>query len=176
LKLAADRSFLLLVDFQRPFLDVIDRGESALTRAKFLARCANALSIPVCATEQNPTKLGALDAELGGYCQVVNPKMAFSGYGSQPILAGQVIVAGVETHICVSQTVRDLRVAGHEVVVAGDAVAARSPEMHAMGISRIRDYKAEVAHSESIVYEWLGSADHVKFREILGILKQFQGN
>jgi len=176
LNLSPDRSFLLLVDFQRPFLNAIAGGEQVLQRAKFLAHCANALGVPVFATEHCPSKLGIFDPELGSLCQLVTPKSTFSAHRSQPILAGQVVVAGVETHICVSQTVRDLRTAGHDVVVVEDAVSARTVEMHRSGLARVGNYGAEVAHSEAVVYEWLGTADHPKFREVLGHLKAHQAS
>ena len=85
-------------------------------------------------------------------------------------------MVGVEAHICIAQTVRDLRAAGVPVVVAADAVSARSTEMTSNGLSRARDFGAEISHSESIVYEWMATAAHPKFRDVLSVVKRFPAN
>jgi nicotinamidase-related amidase len=82
-------------------------------------------------------------------------------------------VVGVEAHICIAQTVRDLRLAGVPVVVAADAISARSVEMTNNGLARARDFGAEISHSESIVYEWMSTAAHPKFRDVLAVVKRF---
>jgi nicotinamidase-related amidase len=83
----------------------------------------------------------------------------------------QVVLVGVETHICVNQTAHDLLDLGHTVIVCADAVSARTEDRHTLGLGRLRDAGAIVAHSESVVYEWMRSADHEKFREVLKIVK-----
>jgi nicotinamidase-related amidase len=104
--------------------------------------------------------------------------MCFSCGGSPPFLAAleatgrrQVLLCGVETHICVSQTAHDLAHAGYRVHVAADAVSSRSLEKHKLGMERIRDAGIKPCAAEAAVYEWLGEAGTAEFREILKLVK-----
>lgn len=175
LKLAAESSLLLVVDVQTEFLEVIHGAEQVIQRTRFLAECAAQLGVPVVATEQNPDRLGKLDPQIAEFCQDVRPKMAFSAVEpfGESYFTSAVVVVGVEAHICVAQTVRDLRAAGVRVVVAADAVSARSTEMTQNGLARARDFGAEISHTESVVYEWMSTAAHPKFRDVLSVVKRF---
>lgn len=178
----ADKSVLLLVDVQPTFLGAILDADRVARRAEFLARSAAALGIPVFATEQNPERMGGtLDALLPFAAEPPAGKMAFScsgcemfghefGSGRPP---RHVILAGIETHICVTQTALELLAAGHVPFVAADAVGSRSQDRHELGLRRVETAGAIVAHSESVVYEWMRGADHPKFREVLGLVKAF---
>ena len=104
--------------------------------------------------------------------------MAFSALGSSEFCETlkktgrrQVVLVGLETHICVSQTAQGLLDLGYEVVVCPDGVSSRTREAHKLGMERIRDAGVVPAHSESIAYEWLGSADHPDFKAFLAIVK-----
>lgn len=83
-----------------------------------------------------------------------------------------VVVVGVETHICVCGTVLDLIAAGYRVTVCPDAVSSRSLEAHKLGMERIRDVGGLPAHTESVVYEWLGGSTHPAFKSVLEIVKR----
>lgn len=85
----------------------------------------------------------------------------------------QVVLVGIETHICMLQTALDLLRIGKQVFVVGDAVGARSAERHEMGLRRIEAAGAVIVHSESIVYEWLGTAEHPRFRDVLALVKEY---
>jgi nicotinamidase-related amidase len=175
LKLAPESSLLLVVDVQNEFLKVIHEGDRVIQRTRFLAECAAQLGVPVVATEQNPDRLGKLDPQILSFCQDVRAKMAFSAvepFGDN-YFGSAVVVVGVEAHICIAQTVRDLRSAGVPVVVAADAVSARTVEMTNNGLARARDFGAEISHSESVVYEWMSTAAHPKFRDVLSVVKRF---
>ncbi|HTQ12040.1 MAG TPA: isochorismatase family protein, partial [Fimbriimonadaceae bacterium] len=80
--------------------------------------------------------------------------------------------AGVETHICVGQTAVDLLGSGMEVIVCPDAVSSRSVERHKLGMERLRDSGALPLHSESVVYEWLETAENPAFRDVLRLVKE----
>ena len=175
----AENSVVLLVDVQPKFLAPIFEADRVLRRCQFLLEVAQLASVPIFATEQYPERMGNTHELLLPHAERVEPKMRFSCFGC-PSLEGwlqesgrnQVIVAGIETHICVNQTVHQLMELGYDAILAEDAISARSPGMHANGIARMRDEMATVAHSESIAYEWLGGADHPKFRELLEIVKR----
>ena len=172
-------SVLIVIDLQPSFLKAIHESERILRRAESICRAAKILQVPVLATVQNPERMGGLDERIAPF--VLDPeegKMAFSCAGCQPFLnrlesmdRSQVILVGIETHICVSQTAHHLLDAGHEVAVCADAVSAWTPDRHAIGLERVRMAGAAIVHTESMVYEWMGGADHPRFREVLALVK-----
>ena len=108
------------------------------------------------------------------------PKMSFSCAGCQDFVRtlgdtdlGQVVLVGIETHICVSQTAHYLLEDRVPVIIGADAVGARKSDMHEIGLARMGAAGAVLAHTESIAYEWLKSAEHPKFREALQIVKKY---
>jgi nicotinamidase-related amidase len=172
--LVLNQNLLLIVDPQSRMMPVIQDSDTVIARMQFLTECARLLSIPVWSTRQNPEKLGDLEPGLEGDRNF--DKMAFSAF---PVIADaiaentNVIVAGVETHICVYQTVRDLLGEGFSVQVAADAVGARTPNRHGMGMQALTSVATPLLHSEALVYDWLRSADHPRFRDVLGIVKRY---
>jgi nicotinamidase-related amidase len=174
-------SALIVVDLQPSFLKAIHEADRVLHRSEFLVRVASILEVPVLATVQNPERMGGPDERVAPY--VLDPeegKMAFSCAGCGPLMSrlqsmdrGQAILVGIETHICVSQTAHHLLDQGFEVAVCADAVGARSEDRHQIGLERIRMAGTAIAHTESIAYEWMGGADHPKFKEVLEVVKAF---
>lgn len=156
-------------------------AERVVRRTEFLLRSASILGVPSFATEQNAERMGGLNPRLVPLLGVKPfAKMTFSCLGSPECVTElektkrrQAILVGVETHICVSQTAVDLLSQGFEVVVCPDAVSARTIEMHKLGMERLRDCGALPMHSEAVVYEWMQTADHPSFREVLKLVKEF---
>lgn len=159
----------------------IHEADRVLGRALFLGKVASLLGVPVIATEQNPSRLGALSPEFEPVLSSAPiAKMSFASTGSlefQRALARthrrQIVLVGVETHICVSLTANQLLEDGYQVVVCPDAVSSRTIERHKLGMERIRDAGAVPAHTESVAYDWLGSAEHPRFKEALKIVKEY---
>lgn len=161
----------------------IHEADRVYSRTEFIVRIAKLLAIPVIASEQNNARMGGtasqiLDA-LGPESLPID-KMSFSCCGCSSFQASlestgrkQAVLVGIETHICVSQTALDLQQAGLEVFVCPDAVSARTVDRHKLGMERLRDSGIMPAHTESVAYEWLQSAEDPKFREALKIVKQF---
>ncbi|RYG34796.1 isochorismatase family protein [bacterium] len=171
LRFDPSRDGLLVIDLQANMVPAIREGDSVVARARFLARAARLLGVPVTATEQNPGRLGSsveglLEAETA------HSKMAFSAALWAPEVPGVVLLVGVETHICVAQTALDLRAAGREVAVAADAAGARTEDRHTLGLERMRAAGVAIVHSEAVLYEWLESAEHPRFREALKLVKE----
>lgn len=167
----------MVIDVQTSLVPHLHESEKLVDRIAFLTKVAHLLEIPVLTTEQNPSRMGSTVAALAPD-RAAFAKMSFSACGSQGFMLGlehsgrdQVVVLGVETHICVSLTVNALLDAGYGVVVCPDGVGARSMDRHKLGMERIRDAGAVPAHTEAVAYEWLGSAEHPKFREALAIVK-----
>lgn len=180
LKASRTESVLVVVDEQPRFMAAIWEQERVLARSDFLVRMAELLEVPILATVQNPERMGGLDSRFGA----LNPlaKMSFSCWGApgfavrlNALRRRQVILVGIETHICVSQTAMDLLVADYEVIVCPDAVSARTVEMHKLGMERLRDSGVLPMHSEAVAYEWLESAADPHFREALKLVKEFAG-
>ncbi|MEQ1821621.1 MAG: isochorismatase family protein [Fimbriimonadaceae bacterium] len=176
----SEQTGLIVIDLQPSFLAAIHDSERVMRRAEFLVRVANLLAIPVFVTEQYPDRMGATHEALLRHlgAATIEGKMVFSALGA-PSLASwlegktQIVLCGIETMICVNQTAQQLWELGHEVMIAADAVGGRSIQMHELGLSRLSLAGCEFAHSEAIVYEWMKTAEHPQFREVLKLVKEY---
>jgi nicotinamidase-related amidase len=177
--LSPDGAVLLLIDLQERLMPVIADHEVVVARAVRLAEAATLLDVPVRATEQNPAGLGPTVPPLSGYPQAVLAKTTFSAAGDPGFAAllpagragGEVVVAGVEAHVCVLQTVLDLLAAGRRVVWAADATGSRDPADREVAIDRARGHGAEIVTSEMVLFEWLRDARHPRFRDVHKLVK-----
>ena len=176
-----DTSVLIVVDMQEPFLGVIHGRDALTSNVVLLCQAARVLQIPVIATVQYAQRMGPVVPEiaqtLGEQTAPIN-KLSFSCAESpefqKALLAAgrhQIVVCGVETHICVSQTAHDLLHAGYRVHVAADGVSSRTLEKHKLGMERIRDAQIKPCAAEAVVYEWLREAGTPEFKEILNLVK-----
>jgi nicotinamidase-related amidase len=178
--LRRDDTALVVVDMQEPFLGAIYGRDALTANVTLLCRAARVLSVPILATVQYATRLGGMVAEVAeaiGSSEATD-KMCFSCAGSEAFAAAltatgrrQILICGVETHICVSQTAHDLLHAGYQAHVAPDAVSSRTLEKHKMGMERIRDAGIKPCAAEAAVYEWLYEAGTPEFKEILQWVK-----
>lgn len=178
--LQRETSLLLVVDLQAVFAETIAGWESVSKNAVLLIQAAKALQIPIVATTQNSVKLGGLAPEISsalGNARLYD-KLAFScaqdPFASEAIRVPrrqQIVICGVETHICVAQTALDLTANGYRVTVAADAVSSNAVEKHKLGLERLRDGEVFPASAEAIVYEWLGAAGTTEFRALLPFFK-----
>lgn len=188
---------LVLVDYQPRLMPAIAEGGLVLARAQLLARMAQLLKVPVFGTEQNPAKLGELDPSLRSLCHKVLPKMQFDACADglvdlvrAPTAAGgnarslpkhlqkpapaprnTVVIAGVESHICLLQTALGLIEQEIDVWVVTDACGSRNPRDRDAAFDRLAGNGAELVSAEMVAFEWLGGADHPKFREALALVK-----
>ena len=177
----AEKSILVVLDLQTAVLRMIPEEDRLVARALFLVRMAQLLGIPILQSEQNPSGLGTTDERIAA---VLRPaakidKTTFSAAAEPAFMDAlqatgrrQVVVTGIETHICVSQTLSDLEERGFNTFACVDAVSARTPNRHEAGIERLRACGVALAHSEAIAYEWLGGSSHPLFREALRIVKE----
>jgi len=176
--LQASDSLLLIVDMQEKLMPAMSGGERALARAVRLAQAARLLEVPVVATEQQPEKIGATVEPLRASIQRTLAKTHF-GATDQPGFDGwlpaarkTVLVAGVEAHVCVLQTVMGLARMGYRAVLVADACASRSPADHHAALRRARAHGADIVTVEMAMFEWLGHCEHPRFRELLQLVKQ----
>jgi len=177
----ADESVLVLLDLQPAVLKAIPGSDALVARSAFLLRVAQELGIPVVQSEQNPNGLGKTDERLQSLLRgpAKVEKTTFSAAGCPAFVAAleatrrrQIVVTGIETHICVAQTLCELAEKGYETFACVDAIGARSPDRHAAGLDRLRGAGVALSHSESVVYEWLRESTHPRFRDVLRIVKE----
>ncbi|OLM17519.1 MULTISPECIES: isochorismatase family protein [unclassified Pseudonocardia] len=171
--MTADDAVLLLVDLQERLAPAIHDGDEVVARAARLAEGAGLLGVPVLATEQVPDKLGPTVGQLSGYPHLVTPKSRFAADGSGLLPPGrsEIVVTGMEAHVCVLQTVLQLLADGRRVLVAADATGSRDPRDKSVALDRARAAGAEVVTSEMVLFEWLRDATHPRFREVQKLLK-----
>ena len=172
-----DDSTLLIVDTQVRLMPAIHDAENVVRRCIHLATAARELGIHVIGTEQNPDGLGPLVAEIGVLCDTTLSKFHFSAPREEGFLhrlpAGRntFVVAGCEAHVCVLQTVIGLLDAGHAVKWVADAVSSRHPHNRLAATERARRAGADVVTTEMVVFEWLGSSQHPKFKRLLTMVR-----
>ncbi len=182
--LARDKSQLLIVDVQEKLLPaMLDPGRVA-ERCVRLVRAARALEIPITVSEQYPSGIGATVAPLRqslGNAASVMEKIEFSCLKNEPLRERlhelrrqgrpQVVIGGIEAHVCVTQTAIDLEDQGFEAFVVADAVASRTKTSRRLALARLLKSGVDIVDSEMVVFEWLGKAGTPKFKELLGLVK-----
>lgn len=169
-----DDAVLLVVDVQERLLPVIHDWQRLLDNVMWLVQMAQRLGVPVLASEQYPHGLGQTQAELRALFaeQGITEKLHFScvaaGLCKSPVMTQrrQVVVCGIESHVCVLQTVLELREQGKEVYVVADAVSSRDPDNKTLALERMRRHGVEVVSREMVAFEWLKQAGTPLFKEI----------
>lgn len=178
--LVREQSVLVLVDFQDTFLQSIEVADLITENARLLTEVGRELNVPTLATTQNATKLGMLTVSLLPCLQGVPTfdKLTFSAVAQeefarylQSLNRTQVVLAGVETHICIMQTALDLLKAGYSVHIPYDAVASRQKRDWKYALMRLSSAGAVITSVESVIYEWLQEAGTDEFRRVLPLLK-----
>ncbi len=170
----AKSSALLVVDVQGKLVPAIAGWQSLLDHVVWLIRVARRMGIPVLACEQYPQGLGPthplIAAELPPGCvagklhfsAVAGGCHGFAAAGSHP----QLVVCGMETHVCVLQTVMELLAGGRQVFVVEEAVGSRRDSDKTLALARMRDAGASIVSREMVAFEWLRKADSDLFRDI----------
>jgi nicotinamidase-related amidase len=179
--LKASDSVLLVVDIQEKFRPVIVGMEELIRQAQILARAAVRLGIPVFATEQYPRALGPTAPEIKQWLpanQEYPDKLCFSSLGCEPFAKGlaatkrkQVVITGIETHVCVMQTGLELLAEGYGVYVVVDAVSSRKGSDREAALARLEKHGAELVTTEMAVFEWLRAAGTPEFKDLQALVK-----
>jgi nicotinamidase-related amidase len=184
-RLSQDNAALLVVDLQERFRPAIAVFPEVVAACVRLVRSFRYLGLPIRVTEQYPKGLGPTVAEmrealsLGDGPQVpVLEKTDFTACGDSGLLEtlspterGCVLVCGIETHVCVQQSVHDLLQAGFGVHVAVDAVGSRRSGDKDVALRRLERTGAVLTTSEMAVFELLGSSRHPRFKEVQALFK-----
>ncbi len=178
--LKKESTALLIIDLQEKILPVIRNIDSVLENTIKLIRGFKILQLPVFFTEQYPKGLGPTSPKiletLKGYNAI--QKMSFSCFGAEDLFSTlkqkrltQIVVTGVESHVCVQQTVLDLLANDFQVNVAADAVSSRREIDYMIALDRMRTLGAEVTTTESVLFELLEVCATSEFKEISKIVK-----
>ena len=168
---------LLVIDVQARLAPAMTRSEAVGKRVADSVRVARLFGIPVFHTEQAPDKLGATVAPiveaLGTDVPLPRLLLEFSKAGCfEPgELPQHLLVVGIETHVCVRQTVLDLIGRGHAVLLLADAVSSRSESDHRLALHELREAGAKITTLETVSWELLGRAEGETFKKLLAILK-----
>lgn len=170
---------VLVVDLQQKLLPAMHEADSCVAAAARLIKAAGTLGVPVIATEQYPAGLGRTDPRISELLAANRTfeKTQFSAW-IEPVRAvlahsgrNQVILVGIETHVCVQQTALDLLRDGKQVWLCVDAVTSRRPLDSQVACDRLRHAGAIVTTTESVIFELLGEAGTQEFKNILKIVK-----
>src|SRR5512138_475624 len=172
-RLSRERAALLVIDIQERLLPAIWEKERVVRNAVTLAKGAAVLGLPVLATEQYRKGLGATVPEVAAAIPRFAPlqKLAFSACGAEGLIPAlraaaisDVVLCGIEAHVCVTQTCLDLLDDAFGVFVAADATSSRTPENHRFGIERMRDAGAAILSTEMALFELLREAGTDAFK------------
>lgn len=180
-QLNLEDSLVLIIDVQEKLLNAVFNKEQVEKKSAIVAEAAKILGIPVVVTEQYPKGLGntipAVKDALAEDTEIFE-KTAFSALNNEEILEAikkhnkkQILIFGIETHICVSQTTAALRELGYDVSVIKDACGSRAEEEYLAGLERMKDNGAYIITTEIALFEWLKGAKHPNFKAVQALIK-----
>lgn len=189
----SNRSILVVIDLQGKLVEKVHRSPLVLAATHRLLELAQLFAVPVVLTEQYPRGLGPTQPELlAHYEELTVPRQrvekgafgCFGDAGFEAALAAvrpgvspgdrQLIVAGIEAHVCVMQTVLEARRLGQEVHLCWEAVSGRGAEHRQWALERMRQAGAAVSNLESVGFEWARHKDHAQFKAMSALFKQGQ--
>lgn len=171
-------SQLLVIDVQEKLLPAIPERERLVAECLLLARGAAIWGVPVTVTEQYPRGLGPTTPVLRELVPSVLEKMAMSAAeclnwpAAAEVERPQVVVAGIEAHVCVLQTVLDLMAGGYQVFVAVDAVASRFARDGEVALERMARSGATLTTAEAVLFEWAEAAGSAQFKQTSQLVKE----
>ena len=179
--LTVNNTVLVVVDVQGKLAQLMDQKEVLFSNLERIIRGAKVLNIPIIWTEQVPDKLGQTSPPIVDLlADIAEPiaKASFSCCGVTPFMKQltdtgrkQVLLTGIETHICIYQTAVDLLEKGYEVQLVTDAVSSRSAANRELGINRIKEAGATLTSTEMALFELLRVAEGPEFKAIAKIVK-----
>lgn len=179
--LNVDNTVLVVIDMQEPFLRSIHERDRLMHNVRALMQGANVLRLPIIATTQIAEKMGDVIDPVKNLLPTQLPpfdKTTFSCMGAPAFVSElqrtgrkQVLLCGVESHICVNQTAHDMTAAEYQVHVVADAVSARTEANWRIGMEKMRAGRTLMTSVEMALYELLYEADTPEFRDILKIVK-----
>ena len=178
--LEIEKSCLVVVDVQGKLANLMYNKEPLFANVEILIKMAKALEIPILWCQQNPKGLGATIPQLAELLSDNEPvdKFSFSCCGDENFVEQlkntsrkQIILCGIETHVCVYQTAMDLLDKDYEVNLVADAVSSRTAENKQIALERLSTEGAYLSSTEMTIFELLKTAKHPKFRELAKLIR-----
>lgn len=178
--LSRDSSALIIIDIQEKILNAMHHKDLVVENTLKLIKGFKILNIPIFYTEQYPKGLGATAASLLKELEGLSPiqKMSFSCYGAEGFFTRlkdnnvkQVVIAGIESHVCIQQSVLDLLANDFQVNVAADCCSSRKETDHRIALDRMKTHGAEITTAEAILFELLNLPGTEEFKQISEIIK-----
>lgn len=177
----ASDSILVVVDVQRRLVDAMPSGtrERVIDQIDILLQAMETLKIPAIVTEQYPKGLGETEPRLMEKLSdaPLIEKTTFSCAQATGFLntvhgmqRQQIVLVGMETHICILQTALDLQAQGYQVFVVEDAVSSRTKPNQYNALQRLRQAGVIVTNVESVLFEWMGDASHPEFKNLAKLI------
>jgi len=181
-RLSPEKSLLVVIDVQERLLPAIQNSRQIIFNVRRLLEGAQVLGVPVLVSEQYPQGLGSTVKELTPYIPAGTAalsKKSFSIYDNESIRTeidsrkrSQIVLCGVEAHVCILQSAFDLHRAGYEVYISADAVGARLAPDQKTALRRCETSGMVLTTTESLLFEWCRTADHPQFKEISRLAKE----
>jgi len=178
-QMSAGDTGLLVIDVQEKLMPLIPSAAEVIRNIAFLIDAARVLEMPVQATEQYPKGLGATVPELAQRVPQRPDKVAFSCCAIPSVVDNfrraarpKLLLAGIETHVCVQQTALDLLALNFRVYIPADGVASRYAIDHGRALRRLENAGAIITTCESAVFEWIGAAGTPQFKEISRLVQE----
>ncbi len=177
---APDNSQLVVVDVQGRLAGLMHESEAMIAQQQILIEACRLLELPIVWAEQLPDKLGPTVPELADKLDGLRPsaKSSFGCCGDEPLMETiesngrwQVLLCGIEAHVCVWQTAAALNRRDYQVHVIADAVSSRKASNRDIALARMRAGGIHVSNVEMALFELMGDADHPRFRDITRLLK-----
>lgn len=175
-----ENAILLIIDIQEKLLNAVYNIEVVEKNSEILAKAGSILNLPIFITEQYPKGLGSTinGVKQGAPNAKYYEKTSFNAVLDMDLLSelkntrrNQIILCGIEAHICVHQTAAGLIESGFDVTVVNDACGSRFVDSYISGLKCIRDNGAQVKTTEMVLFELLKGAGHPKFKKIQGLIK-----
>jgi nicotinamidase-related amidase len=179
-----DKSQLLIIDVQEKLLPAMADPERVVATCVRLVKAAHTLGVPITYSEQYPKGIGPTVEPLRqalDYAGAVIEKDTFSCLKSEPLHERlhelrrqgrpQVVIGGIEAHVCVAQTAIDLEEHGFESYVVADAVDSRAKSSRRLALARLAKSGADIVNSEMVLFEWLQRAGTPEFKALLALIK-----
>jgi len=172
--LTQEEAVLMVIDIQVKLVPTMKHIDKIIKNTNTMISVAKKLGIPILVTEQYPKGLGKTVSEVIDNLEEVSTyeKITFSSYTSEVTAAleglgrKKIIITGMETHVCVFQTVRDLLRHGYQVFVVGDAVCSRTKENYLNGLSLMSSMGAVVTNSETVLFDLMKQSGTPVFKEL----------
>jgi nicotinamidase-related amidase len=180
-RLNLNEAILVVVDVQEKFMPVLFEPQRLVSACQLLIGGAKILGLPILVTEQLPEKLGPTVNELrevlgSDYRPIIKAEFsAFANESFRRTFAAtertQLILCGIEAHVCIRQTTLDALALGYEVFLVEDAVSSRYEFLYRSGVQSCVEAGAKRTNAEEVLFELMATAEHPQFREVQNLVK-----